>query len=411
VRVTYILLSPTFGMHQYTADLANRRLTVAGCASCGSPEVEGSKVTEPNLQPVTFQPATRVLTTANAPRDRYAPDVELVTPLTTHGTGFSREGLNLAAYRNLQSSIFNLRSERSRASHIVHFTGVHAWNVPLVYALRRRGVPVVHTLHDLDPHVGVRFAPAIRLWNRLIIRSGAHIIVHGECYRGRLIAGGVAPERVTCVPLLHSFWGHEAETHLAALEAQENLAHAPAQLPVVIFFGRIEAYKGVDTLLAAWEQLARHQNTTRASNTVQSRLIIAGQLAPGMALPALPQGVELRNRRIDDAEGIALFRQASLLVLPYRNGTQSALPAAAYRFGVPVIATRSGALGEYVVPGKTGWVVPPDDAPALAAALAEALAVPERLHEMGIAGQMWYHRERAREEAALDQLYRQLVSD
>ncbi len=400
MRVTYVLLSPTYGMHQYTADLANRRSTVAG-----------SKVTDPNLQPSTSgepqfaQLSTRVITTANAPRDRYAPAVELVTPLTTHGTGFSREGLSITTYRRVVSTIFNLQSS------IFHFTGVHAWNVPLVYALRRRGVPVVHTLHDLDPHVGVRFAPAIRLWNRLIIRSGAHIIVHGECYRDRLIAGGLAPARVTCVPLLHGFWGHAAESAVTDLATQAGLAQTHSQPPVVIFFGRIEAYKGVDTLLAAWEQLARHQNATRSSATVQARLIIAGQLAPAMTLPALPPGVELRNRRIDDAEGLALFRQASVLVLPYRDGTQSALPAAAYRFGVPVIAARSGALGEYVVPGKTGWVVPPGDAPALAAALAEALAAPQRLHEMGIAGQLWYHQARAREEVAFDRVYRQLVRD
>jgi len=128
-------------------------------------------------------------------------------------------------------------------------------------------------------------------------------------------------------------------------------------------------------------------------------------------LPALPPGVELRDRRIDDAEGIELFRQASLLVLPYRDGTQSALPAAAYRFGVPVIVADSGALGEYVVPGETGWVVPPGDVAALAGALAEALAAPERLHEMGLAGQLWYHQARAQEEATLGHLYLKLMDD
>jgi glycosyltransferase involved in cell wall biosynthesis len=404
VRVTYVLLSPTYGMHQYTADLANRWLTVEGSkvAGCrfGSVTFEPSTSVEPQLA----QSPTRVITTANVPRDRYAPTVDLLTPLTTHGTGFSPEGLNLPAYRRVVSSIFNLQSS-------IHFTGVHAWNVPLVYALRRHGVPVVHTLHDLDPHQGVRFAAAIRLWNRLIIRSGAHIVVHGQCYRDRLIAGGLAPERVTFLPLLHGFWGHEAEADLVELENQGRQVPQPARPPLVIFFGRIEAYKGVDTLLAAWEQLMPHQTVAHSSGPLQPRLVIAGRAAPGVQLPALPPGVELRDRRIDDAEGMELFRRASVLVLPYRDGTQSALPAAAYRFGVPVIATDSGALGEYVVPGKTGWVIPPGDVAALAGALAEALAAPDCLQKMGLAGQLWYHRARAQEEAAFGQLYRQLSED
>ena len=81
-----------------------------------------------------------------------------------------------------------------------------------------------------------------------------------------------------------------------------------------------------------------------------------------MTLPPLPPGVELRDRRIADDEAEALFRSAAVLVLPYRDATQSALVAAAYAFGVPVIVTDVGALPEYVVrcdrPGETGWVVP-----------------------------------------------------
>jgi glycosyltransferase involved in cell wall biosynthesis len=161
----------------------------------------------------------------------------------------------------------------------------------------------------------------------------------------------------------------------------------------VLFFGRVEAYKGVDLLLAAWESLQEKR--------AGARLVIAGPVAQDVALPALPRGVELRDRLIDDEEAIELFRSASLLVLPYRDATQSALIGAAYAFELPVIVTETGALPEYVVAGETGWVVPPGDAAALAAALGPALADPARLRAIGHAGRVWYNELQREKEAAL----------
>jgi len=99
-----------------------------------------------------------------------------------------------------------------------------------------------------------------------------------------------------------------------------------------------------------------------------------------------------------------------VLVLPYIGATQSALIAAAYSFGMPVIVSDSGALAEYVVPGETGWVVPEGDAPALASALREALGDPERCRAMGAAGRRWYDERRAEERAGLLELYSAMVA-
>ena len=136
----------------------------------------------------------------------------------------------------------------------------------------------------------------------------------------------------------------------------------------------MEAYKGVDTLLAAWADASGDLRANSWNSWQRVRLIIAGPVARDVTLPPLPPGVELRDRRIADDEAEALFRSAAVLVLPYRDATQSALVAAAYAFGVPVIVTDVGALPEYVVvsrwrpaPDETGWVVPAGDAGALAA--------------------------------------------
>jgi glycosyltransferase involved in cell wall biosynthesis len=173
----------------------------------------------------------------------------------------------------------------------------------------------------------------------------------------------------------------------------------------VLFFGRVEAYKGVDTLLAAWAQASGDLRGNSSDSWQGVRLIIAGPVARDVTLPPLSSGVELRDRRIADDEAEALFRSAVVLMLPYRDATQSALVAAAYAFGVPVIVSEVGALPEYVVPGETGWVVPAGDAGALAAVMREALADPVRLRRMGAAGRAWFEARRQEEQGALGRMY------
>src|SRR6185369_11936421 len=61
-------------------------------------------------------------------------------------------------------------------------------------------------------------------------------------------------------------------------------------------------------------------------------------------------------------------------VLPYRSGTQSGVTHVAYALGTPVIATRVGGLTESIRDGDTGLTVPPEDPPALAAAIVRFFA-------------------------------------
>ncbi|MBE2233106.1 MAG: glycosyltransferase, partial [Anaerolinea sp.] len=271
----------------------------------------------------------------------------------------------------------------------VHLPAVHLWNLALAPALRRRGYRVIHTLHDLDPHAGVRFPGLIRLWNRGISGQADRLLVHGEVYRRRLLAQGLPPDRVAALPLLHGFLSHAASGLPAALDER-----ATSWEPWALFFGRLERYKGVTTLLEG------------AAQAGGLRLVLAGQGALSELWPGpLPAGVTLRPRRIDDQEAIELFRRCGLLVLPYLDATQSALVAAAYSFGKPVIVTRSGALPEYVQEGVTGWIVPPGDAASLAQALQAALADPARLVAMGQAGRQWVEAQRVREHQGLLELY------
>jgi glycosyltransferase involved in cell wall biosynthesis len=354
-------------MHQYTADPA-AQMAQAGCD-------------------------VHLITTSNLARDCYAPATHIHTPVTTHSTGFGRNGLQPAALLAVERTLTALQPD------VVHFTGVHAWNPLLLTRLRRQGIPTAHTLHDLDPHAGVRFAPLIGLWNRWVLAQADHVVVHGQKYRSRLLARGLPTTRVTYLPLLHSFLGHAADAEL-----QRSTPGRYAE-PWVLFFGRLEAYKGLPELLAAATGLGRR-------GIPAPFLVVAG----GGALEAvwrgpLPPGIVLLNRHLPDELGAELFRRCAALVLPYTSATQSALPAAAYAFGKPVIASRSGALAETVQDGVTGWTVAPGAPAELGECLAAALAAPEETATRGQVGRRWYEEQRRRQPHELLSMYRRVVHE
>jgi glycosyltransferase involved in cell wall biosynthesis len=387
VRIVYVLLSPTFGMHQYTADLANR-------FACG----HGAGYLEPALDEALL------VTTAGYPADRYSPAVEVHTLLHTTGTGFSAEGLRVSSIGRIAGDIIALQPD------VVHFTGPHLWNVPLVRMLRAYRIPTIHTVHDVEPHDGARFGVLLPVWNNLIIRSADHILVHGEHARSRLLQRGLPPPKVSCTPLLHLFLSYEQECALAGI-AGERAVTGSAGEPSILFFGRLEAYKGIDVLLTAYAQLVSYAESPEAGPVGPvPKLVMAGRGGVGAFWAGkLPDGVVLHGGLIGDREALELFRGCSLVVLPYTDATQSALVAAAYFFHKPVIVTRAGALPEYVEDQVTGFVVEPGHPASLARALATAMTDPGRLRQMGDAGRAWYERHRPAETATLVRLYRRVA--
>jgi starch synthase len=361
------LLSPTFGMHQYTADLANRM--------------------------VKFGYDVDLVTTTQYPGHRYLPAITVHTPTDTRSSGFSTDILQPAVIRRTAQTIQEIQPD------VVHITGPHPWNIPLLQTMRKARTPVVHTVHDLDPHEGKLYGLLVHVWNRAVLHLADHILVHGVRYRSRLLDMGIPAGRLTCTPLLHLFLGH---TWLGEVE---HLAQAVRYDPCVLFFGRLEHYKGVDHLLTAWAMM-------NGDNGHNVRLILAGpgdlkHLWPG----PLPPRVEVHNHLIEDAQALELFRRCGLLVLPYMGATQSALIPAAYFFRKSVIAAPSGALDEYVEDGETGWVVDPEHPPSLARCLSATLSDRERLVRMGTAGRAWYDERRDTEEQELHQMYEKISRD
>jgi glycosyltransferase involved in cell wall biosynthesis len=131
-----------------------------------------------------------------------------------------------------------------------------------------------------------------------------------------------------------------------------------------LFFGRIEAYKGLEFFLKA--------GTLLVQRGFEPRLIVAGtgsDLDLQRARISQMPWVELVERRIDADEIPHFFARSSAVVLPYTDATQSGVAAMAFGFGRPVISTNVGGLPDVICDGHNGLLVPPKDAEALAEAM------------------------------------------
>lgn len=120
---------------------------------------------------------------------------------------------------------------------------------------------------------------------------------------------------------------------------------------VLLFFGRISPYKGVDELLMAFSKILK--------DTSGLKLVIAGKGSYEYQIPEElknSSSLILLNRFIHEDEIKSLFDQADVLICPYRDATQSGVLMTARVFNIPVIVSNVGALPEYVQNGPIGYV-------------------------------------------------------
>ncbi|WP_428493428.1 glycosyltransferase [Rhodopila sp.] len=237
--------------------------------------------------------------------------------------------------------------------HILTGEG-YLWAISLVVAARLAGTPVVVTLHDPDPHPGNVFERLNAIVRRpvLALTGTVHLLASRHLERAKTMAGHA---RFVVTP--HGSLAGQFLRHRKCGVKREEL---------VLFFGRIQQYKGIDVLLQAMQMLP-----------ATTRLAIAGpgviEVRDQQVADALGERVELHNKYLDDQEVAGLMQRASVVALPYRHVTQSSVPAIAAAFGCRLVAT---GLGNFVeeIPRLGGVVVDPGDASALAAALRQAVA-------------------------------------
>jgi glycosyltransferase involved in cell wall biosynthesis len=184
------------------------------------------------------------------------------------------------------------------------------------------------------------------------------VIVHSEHGARRLReAVGVDPEKIHVIP--HGVFQSAANFSRKADSLPPELS-ASKDKQVVLLFGLVRPYKGVDILLQAWEQLLKENNP----NDIE--LWIVGM--PRMDITALqkssPTNVSWVPRFVDGEELAATFHHADIAVLPYNQIDQSGVLFTALPFGMPLILSDVGGFPEIAAEGAAE-LFPAGDSQAL----------------------------------------------
>jgi glycosyltransferase involved in cell wall biosynthesis len=157
-------------------------------------------------------------------------------------------------------------------------------------------------------------------------------------------------------------------TELTTVQAKQRLGIRTDER-TVLFFGAIKPYKGLEYLVAAFQQLEGKQGNYR--------LIIAGERKKGSEeyWSEIQRRISRGSSRerilqkigfIPDDEAELYFKAADVAVLPYTEIFQSGVLFMAYSFGLPVIATDVGSFSEDIIEGSTGYICKPRDSDDLA---------------------------------------------
>lgn len=256
--------------------------------------------------------------------------------------------------------------------------------------VRKQGIPSIAMVDNIIAHEGRLID---KPFTRYFLNSCDGFVALSESVRHDLLEW--RPD-ARAIVLPHPHYDHFGNA-LPKHEAQRALGIADDRR-VLLFFGFIREYKGLDLLVEAMKALPS-----------DITLVVAGEPYGDMAwYERAIHRTNLRERIIDrigyipDQDVPLYFSAADAVVLPYRSATQSGITAIAQHFAKPVIATDVGGLKEFVENERTGIIVGRPEALAIAAGI-------QRFYALGPA-HFAPHLEAARERSSWSRFAEELVA-
>ncbi len=252
----------------------------------------------------------------------------------------------------------------------------------LGYMLDRKNIPMIYIVHNVLPHEA-------RLWDlrfTCIALGRAKAFITGTPQEKKRLLSIIPGAYVRVHP--HPVYTIFSSQRIPRQEAKKRLGLVEEQ-PVLLFFGIVRPYKGVDILL---EALARLH-----SQGLYPTLLVAGEFWENknetlrrISSLAITAQVHLEDRYIPNEDVALYFSAADVFVAPYSAGSQSGSLKIALGFELPAIASRTIADDNLLsMEGKGIYIIPPGDVEALANAI--YLALQRRSEEPAQYGKLLDH--------------------
>ena len=242
------------------------------------------------------------------------------------------------------------------------FFGLGYWGV--IRALGKRSRErLVFLLHNVIPH---ERRPGDRFLSRLALRKARYYVPLSRTEEREMhrLFPEVPHDSVRYSP--HPIYDCYRPFEGSREEARNRIGIHASRL--LLFFGFVRQYKGLDLLLRAMPEILKRDPNLK--------LVIVGEFYQDrepcdrqIRDLGISEAVVIREGYISGDDVGPYFAAADCVVLPYRSATQSGIVQVAYALATPVITTRVGGLAEVVKDCVTGYIVPPEDAGAIAAAV------------------------------------------
>jgi len=261
----------------------------------------------------------------------------------------------------------------------VHFIGIFRnelilWEgIFLSWIFRLLSGRYLYTVHNVLPH-SRGDSWFFRAIYRRLYQIPNMLLVHTRLAREELICKfGVPEERIQLTSI-----GLNEEIPITGVtmeEARDRLGLEERE-KCILYFGKIDEYKGLDVLLAAFDEMT----------LPETRMIIAGvfrnrtyrtEILTRLERMSRRGDVRLEERFIANEEVELYFKACDVLCLPYRRIYQSGLIFLSPRFGIPTVTTNVGSLGDYVTE-EMGIVSRTNDAAGIGDSLTLVLSDPGR---------------------------------
>lgn len=256
--------------------------------------------------------------------------------------GVTKKTFNLPL---LLSIVHRIRREHFDA---IYFESLHTWNLPIMMMSGK--AKTYQVIHEVIPHEGDSQVKMVDLMNKAVVKFADTIVLRNKTYIQDMIDRyGISADRVKYLELWRRYPAYTTPVHSGR----------------VLFFGRINPYKGADNLLEIVRLCPNIQFDVvgRVDSQMQG---IVGQLAK-------EKNVKLNNDYVTDAEMREAFVNCDWVIVPYNSASQSGIIIDAYKYSRPVIAFEVGAIPEQVDDGKSGYLVKAGDNQKFAAKLKEAM--------------------------------------